>query len=278
MCLSCGEHVWQNLWYLDPEKHTLDHAWWQEPFERRIYSGIVAGLKMVAKKQPYGVTDRWTGVNRALWNWFSRTLRGFQVLPDLDSAIKVVDLANELALTRCSCRMYLAPEQPVAWKCIGLNYSAHVVTTHQTVPFQPISKDEAKELIAGERKQGSFVTVGWGYNGKVSWICNCDQFCGAHRTVECPWAMIPSFFVSRLLKPEACDGCPICAEWCTRPGAIVFGADGRPIIQEALCRGCGQCIEHCPKHALGFVPREVYYDVPTRSVKRLPQEALAVSL
>jgi Pyruvate/2-oxoacid:ferredoxin oxidoreductase delta subunit len=237
------------------------------------------GLQQVAKKQPYGTDDRWTGINRALWDWMSKTIHAFQVLPDAESAFKIVDMANEIGLLFCNCRDKITPEQPEVWKCIALNNSAKITFQLEVDPIRVISKDEAKEIIAAQRTLGCFQSVGWQWDANVSWMCNCDQFCGAHRTPECPWTMIPSFFVSHLVKPEACDGCQVCLEWCLRPGAIRFNKDGRVITDElhaALCRGCGQCIEHCPTGALGFLPRQVYWDVPTKSVKRLPPAALPV--
>ena len=81
--------------------------------------------------------------------------------------------------------------------------------------------------------------------------------------------MIPSFVVASLVKPGACSGCQECARWCSRAGALTFAADGQVVINESLCRGCGMCIEHCPTKALGFVPRQVFYDVLTKTVRPL---------
>ena len=50
---------------------------------------------------------------------------------------------------------------------------------------------------------------------------------------------------------------------------MTFGRDGRPVIEEALCRGCGLCIEHCPQEALNFVPRQFVYDLTTKTIRDL---------
>jgi MinD superfamily P-loop ATPase len=55
---------------------------------------------------------------------------------------------------------------------------------------------------------------------------------------------------------------------------LTYGEDDRPVINEALCRGCGLCIENCPQKALGFVPRQVYYDVMTKTVRALGKEMI----
>jgi len=244
--------------------------------DRIMYSGIIRpGLQSIKKRQPYG-TERWTGVTRALWDAITRSLHGFQVLPDLDSALAVVDKANEVVLSTCACREVLSPDQPQAWKCIGLNMAAKVTMNHEAQPWRAISKVEAKEIIAEQRQQGCFQSVGWRLGPQVNWLCNCDQHCGAHRAPELEWGLIPSFFVSHLVKPDSCDSCRECAEWCLRPGALSFASDGRVRIEEALCRGCGLCIEHCPTGALGYAPRRVIYDVAAGKKVVLPTEAVRV--
>jgi NAD-dependent dihydropyrimidine dehydrogenase PreA subunit len=280
MCYSCGKHVTQRLWYLEPEKHRIAYeGLLPRIVERFLYQGVKVGLKSIAKKQPYGTEDRWTGINRGLWDWLAKNVHGFQALPDLESAFKIIDMAHEIGLAHCTCREVMAPDMPMEWKCLGLNYSAKIAFQSNTQPIRPISREEAKDLLTSQREQGCYQSVGWMWDANVNWLCNCDEHCGVHRTAECEWTVIPSFFVSSLVRPEACEGSRNCAQVCQREGAVRFDNDGRFVSDEAhemLCRGCGLCVERCPTGALGLIPRQAYWDILTKSKKRLPKGDLSI--
>jgi NAD-dependent dihydropyrimidine dehydrogenase PreA subunit len=274
MCLSCEEHVVQRLWYLEEQSH-ISSGMLTDAIDRIMYPGIVLpGLRSIKKRQPYS-TEHWAGVSRILMDWIAKSIHGFQVLPDLESTFKVIDLSNEIGLSICTCRKILSPDQPEAWKCIGLNNAARITFKHDAQPFRVITKEEAKQLVAERREAGCFQSVGWRLGPNVTWVCNCDEYCGCHRTPEIEWGMIPSFFVSDLVKPESCDGCQVCTQSCHR-GAIGFDTNGWAVIDAALCLGCGQCVEHCPNQALALVPRKVYFDVVTRRRVELPDEVFPV--
>ena len=271
MCLTCGEHVTERLWYLEPEKHRIRSlGLLRDMIGNNIDTVVIAGLHLIRRRQPYG-PDRLGRVSQGLLDWFAKTVHGTQVLPDVDSAFQVIDRATELALVPCPCRQVIAPDLPPAWKCIGLNIAARVYFRHEARnPVRAISKEEARNLVSEWRGRGAFQSAGWLWAANVIWLCNCDEYCGTHRAHELTWGMVPSIVVSRLVQPALCQGCQECLRWCLRPGALTMGQDNRVHVDEALCRGCGLCIEHCPEGALGFVPREVFYDVLTRSVRPVP--------
>ncbi len=274
MCLSCEEHVVQRLWYLEEKGHTSSGLL-ADALDRVMYQGIVLpGLKNLRKRQPFG-TERWSGVSRFLLDWVTKTLRGFQVLPDLESAYKAIDMSNEIGLGYCSCKEVLNPKQEQSWKCIGMNNAARIAFKHDIEPLRVISKAEAKQLVAEQREAGCFQSVGWRLGPNVTWLCNCDGYCASHRTPELEWGMLPSFFVGDLSKPGKCDGCQVCARWCHRR-TISFDANGQAVIDAAHCLGCGQCVEHCPTKALALVPRKVYYDVVAKRKVELPGGVVAV--
>ena len=43
-------------------------------------------------------------------------------------------------------------------------------------------------------------------------------------------------------EDEPCDRC---SDWCRAPGALRFDERHLPVIDAALCTGCGLCAEHC---------------------------------
>ena len=277
MCLACGEHVAERLWYLEPEKHCIrSMGLLRDTINEYLHPLVSTALKVFRWKQPYGAF-RFTGVSKGALNWLTRTWHGVQVLPDQDTAFKVIDMANELALIPCVCRQVLNPDLPLEWKCIGLNIAARVYFRHQAQnPVRAINKQEAKSIVADWRQRGAYLSVGWLWDANVIWLCSCDEYCGGHRVPEVEWSTVPSFVASGLVRPEECNGCQECARWCHRPGALTF-QDGRVVHNQAMCLGCGQCIEHCPTNALGYVPRTVFYDLLTKKVRPLGEGAIKLS-
>jgi Pyruvate/2-oxoacid:ferredoxin oxidoreductase delta subunit len=241
----------------------------RDAITRYMHQIIITGLRVTRKKQPYGA-GQFDLISKQVFTWVTRTFHGVQILPDLDSAHKVIDMANELALVPCLCKQVIAPDEPPEWRCLGLNTAADIYfNKERSYPSRVITKERAREITAEWRGRGAFQSVGWLWDANVVWICNCDTYCASHRSTDVVWGAIPSFVASSLVRPEACIGCRECADWCMRDGAITFGEDGRPVINEALCRGCGLCIEHCPQHALGYVSRTTYFDIVSRRPREL---------
>ncbi len=279
MCLTCGKHNADKLWYLDPEKHRIQSMGLaKEIVNRRLHAFIVAGLKLIRTKAPDYAGKSLNFVSRSLLNWFTKTLHGMQTLPDAGSAFEIIDMANELALVPCLCHHVMQPDEPLKWRCIAMNVAADVYfrdTSQQDV--RAISKEQARDLIVEWRGRGAFQSVGWLWDANVIWLCNCDESCSSLRAPEVEWAGVPSFVTSRVLRSADCTGCRTCADWCPSPGALRFDDDGRlASVDAGLCRGCGLCVEHCPDDVLGFKPRELYYDVWTKSVRSLGSDLILV--
>jgi Pyruvate/2-oxoacid:ferredoxin oxidoreductase delta subunit len=52
-----------------------------------------------------------------------------------------------------------------------------------------------------------------------------------------------------------CAGCGICVDDC--PTGAIFLVDGSAQVDAGLCDGCGVCIPACPNHALAWIPEPV---------------------
>jgi Pyruvate/2-oxoacid:ferredoxin oxidoreductase delta subunit len=140
---------------------------------------------------------------------------------------------------------------------------------------RPISKDAAKDLVTDWRSRGAWQSVGWLWDANVIWLCNCDEYCSSYRAPEVEWAGVPSAVVTMVGDATACSGCGECATWCKQAGALHFGPGGRiSHVDESFCRGCGLCVDHCPNGVLSYKPREEYYDVITKSVRSLGNDAI----
>ena len=53
---------------------------------------------------------------------------------------------------------------------------------------------------------------------------------------------------------EPCTGCRLCDIVC--PSAAIHLEQRKPIIDEALCIGCGRCVDRCPEDIMWMKPRD----------------------
>ena len=163
---------------------------------------------------------------------------------DYERASEVVKTAHHIGVGICYCRHKMehvgracAAEQDI---CLTFNNTAAALGRHNIV--RPIDAAEGLDLLQRARDQR---LVQFGENGRrsVNFICNC---CGC-----CCEAMIAARRFG-FLHP-------------------VHTSNFIPVIDEAACSGCGQCVEACPVEVLGLVtandPKH-----PKRKVARLNEE------
>ncbi len=272
MCLTCGQHNAEKLWYLDKEKHRIRSLGvFRDMVSRKLNPLIGLGLNLVRAKQPNYRDRKMPFVSRHLLNYFARTLHGMQFLPDIESANNIIDMSNELALTPCLCHQVMDRHKGEAplYRCIAMNIAADIwFKDTSRLDVKPLNKEEAKGIVAKWRARGSWQSVGWLWDANVIWVCNCDWRCATYRAPEAKWGGIPSFVVAAAPRPAQCAGCRECAKWC-RHEAIGFGPDDKVVVDQAKCRGCGLCVDHCPRGVLVFEPRQTYYDARTKTVRQL---------
>jgi Pyruvate/2-oxoacid:ferredoxin oxidoreductase delta subunit len=273
MCTTCGKHNAENLWYLQEERHRIRSlGLFRDILSRNLNPLITAGLKLVRRKQPDYANSRMNTVSRGLLDWFAKTLHGMQFLPDGESAFNIIDMANELALMPCLCRLAMDPDEPPVYRCIAMNIAARIYERQdRKLDVQAIDKQQAKQLVSDWREKGAWQSVGWLWDANVIWVCNCDERCVSYRAPEVVWGGIPSFLVSTVGKRSACSACLQCANWC-KHGALSFDEDGIAVVDSAACKGCGLCTEHCPTDVLVMQPRQTYYDITTKTVRHLGSE------
>ncbi len=270
MCLECGKHHSETVWYLDKEKHRIRSLGsFRDIVAFNLNPLITAGLKLVRLKQPDYLNTKMNGISRRLLNWFARVLHGMQVLPNLETAHQIIEMANELALMPCLCRQVMEPDQPPVYRCLAMNIASRIYEKHQgTLDVKPITKTEAKELVSQWRRKGAWQSVGWLWDANVIWVCNCDENCVGHRAPEADWGTIPSFMVAAVGKLSACAGCRTCLDKCLHQ-AISFAVNGKVVVDQARCKGCGLCIETCENQVLAFESRQTVYDVRTKTIIHL---------
>jgi len=155
------------------------------------------------------------------------------------------------------CRDY-----PVNLGCLFMGEAAR----HINPKFgRPVSMEAALEHAARCREAGLVHLVGrnkldsvWlnvGPPGKLLTVCNCCPCC-------CLWKILPkvdhriSEKVNRMpgIRVEVSDDCVGCGT-CTKNVCFVKAirvVDKRAEIDPETCRGCGRCVEACPKGAIAI--------------------------
>jgi len=68
---------------------------------------------------------------------------------------------------------------------------------------------------------------------------------------------IAQVYARLCINQHEADTCEACLDWCPGPQALTHGDRGIPIVDAALCTGCGRCAAHCKAYprALGIAPR-----------------------
>lgn len=261
MCDSCGCGVFE---YPSATEEELSLA--EKLVIDNIKLMIAGGMILTRKKRPYNAADEWKGLPFQALDQFTRLLHGVQVLPDVDTAGLLLDQARDIAVTYCDCAWMsplLGTEKQKIMRCIALNQLARAELVHGTARI--IDKHEAMDIIIDWRSRGAYQTAGWVFGrGLAFWICNCDLMCTGHRAAELKWAVVPSF-LQVSFDEDLCINCGDCAGWCTYDRAMKFDPEkGIPVIDTALCKGCGLCRDNCPTGALHLVPRTDLRVVPGR--------------
>ncbi len=168
-----------------------------------------------------------------------------QVLP-YDDAIKLIESANVISVTNCSCRVIDGTCDKPMEVCMQVNRAAEYNIERGT--GREISQKEAIDILAQSREAGLVHTVDNRQSvGHV--ICNCCSDCclnwpilkGARQWVA------PSRFEA-FVDTELCTGCESCVERCFFDALSM--ADGFAAVAPENCLGCGVCTVVCPSEAL----------------------------
>ncbi|MCU0597890.1 MAG: 4Fe-4S binding protein [Desulfobacterales bacterium] len=179
-----------------------------------------------------------------------------QVL-DIDSANNIVEKADKLAVTRCTCRVIAHKCDMPLEVCIQVDNAAKYTIDRGS--GREISKEEALQLLRTSEEKGLVhVTMNRAHAGHF--ICNCCSCCcQALPLVISDGLKIldPSRFQAEIDK-GLCSGCEICLDRChflaIESVTLDDGASVMQVIPEK-CMGCGVCQITCPEGAIAL--REV---------------------
>lgn len=256
MCKECAEHA-KKAWYLDEKNHSLEsQGVVKDLLNWKILDFLDISAKVMFSKN---TSSRLNPVIANFLDSFAKNVHGGQVIHDLQIVFELIDMAKDIGVSYCICKIGAVPQEQLDFKCILLNSYARIMRKDHPDRIKFITKEEAKRLVVERRKQGCYQSVFWGANPNVSILCNCDQNCGGLKFEQLVWTQVPAFSRIDVVNQSKCEKCESCVKVCY-VGALKIGLKGVEVDAEK-CRGCGLCKDRCPeKKVLDFVPRETYYD------------------
>lgn len=176
---------------------------------------------------------------------------GSRVLP-FDSALKIAEESNRLAVTKCTCRYTAKKCDSPLEVCVQLGRAADYAIKRGT--GREITVEEAKEILRRSAEAGLVhVTDNRASNGHI--ICNCCSCCCIVLPIILRYRkrvlLAPSRFLPEV-DVDQCTLCRVCVDACPVE-ALTMGEDGgeeKVEVNEDLCMGCGQCAYQCPEDVI----------------------------
>lgn len=163
----------------------------------------------------------------------------------------MVEEANAIAVTNCSCRTIHGITDVPMEVCMQLNKAADYALERGT--GRALTKPEAIEMLKMCEEEGLVHCVENKYGlGHV--ICNCDNVgCGnwGHDRAYVKKFTAPSRFKARV-ESELCTSCETCVDRCFFDAITMQGPDDTALINAEKCMGCGICVPTCPGEAIAY--------------------------
>jgi len=173
---------------------------------------------------------------------------GTRIAP-FEDVKQYVEEANNLAVTKCTCRVIDGSCKKPIEVCIQINRSADYALQRGT--GRKLGKEEAIEMLKMCEQEGLVHTV---FNNRSLGhvICNCCNDCCINwpgpRTSAVHFAA-PSRFAAKV-DPGLCSGCETCMDRCHFEAVNM--EEGIARITEENCMGCGLCMVACPEQAISL--------------------------
>lgn len=180
---------------------------------------------------------------------------GKQQILDSESANKIINQAEVIAVTKCTCRLIAHKCDHPLEVCLQVNNAAKYTIDRGS--GKEVSKEEAMKILREAEESGLIhITINKAYVGHF--ICNC---CG------CCCQTLPLLINEglKLTDPsryratidlELCADCQTCVDRCFFKALKEIdksdGEKGMSVISEK-CMGCGVCQITCPEGAISLI-------------------------
>jgi len=222
---------------------------------------------------PRGYLDLWQVFMETEWPDFARLAEQFfpkpftRVIPvnksidsgkqkilDADSVDKIIETAEVIAVTKCTCRVIAHKcDQPLE-VCLQVNNAARYTLDRGS--GREVSKEEALKILRQCEEDGLVhVTMNKMHVGHF--ICNCcDCCCQALPLVIKEGLKLcdPSRFEAEI-DADLCSACETCLERCYFNAIESMETEvGRSVMRviSDSCMGCGLCQSTCPEEAISL--------------------------
>jgi len=199
---------------------------------------------------------------------------------DYERATEVIRTARHRAVGTCYCRhkmshMGRACEAPMEI-CMTFNNAAESLGKHGVA--RPIDAVEAMDLLQSAYDHG-LVQFGENVRQDVNFICNCCGCCCEAMLAAKRFGMLHPVHTTNYIPVVAdalCNGCGKCVEACAVDAmALVSAGDPvkkkkkKAVLNEELCLGCGVCVRTCAMNALRLNERAERVVTPVNSAHRI---------
>ncbi|ACL02094.1 4Fe-4S ferredoxin iron-sulfur binding domain protein [Desulfatibacillum aliphaticivorans] len=166
-----------------------------------------------------------------------------------ESCKDLIDDSEDIAVTKCTCRVIAHKCDSPVEVCLQLGKSARYALERET--GRKVSKQEALDIIKQSEEAGLIhVTMNRAEN--MHFICNCCGCCcmAMPMMVEYGRAMNdPSRFCA-VIDEDACEECELCLERCVFKAIEMDEGIGAAVVNADKCMGCGVCQVTCPADAI----------------------------
>ncbi len=175
-----------------------------------------------------------------------------QVLPYKLARDLVLHDPDHLVALDCPCRVARAnPCLPLDVCLIVGEPFASLVLEHHPRRSRRITAGEAVDILEAEEVRGHVHHAFFkdAMLGRFYAVCNCCSCCcGAMQAQRGGTPMLASSGFISQVDDALCAGCGVCVDIC--PFDAMTMPQSAPQIDEARCMGCGLCISHCAVGAL----------------------------
>lgn len=213
----------------------------------------------------YDLWNEWTEVE---WPELAKTMAeilprpGFRIIPvgvtvkadgqvlAFEDIEEIINNANDLAVTNCTCRLVARKCDHSLETCIQVNKAAKYALTRGT--GRRLTKEEALELVRKCEEEG-LIHSSFNQKSVDNVICNCCGDCCQFMPILIKYGtkvVSPSRFEARV-DQDLCTACETCLERCY-VSAISMDGDAA-VVDAEKCLGCGLCKVTCPSEAISMI-------------------------
>lgn len=172
---------------------------------------------------------------------------------DFESVAEIVDRADKLCVTKCTCRLSMGKCDRPLEVCLQVNKAADYNLARGT--GREVSKAEALDILREAEEQG-LIHVTVNKDEVNNFICNCCPCCCQTMPILIEggvYVVDPSRFRAEI-DEDACSGCGLCHERCYFSAISFVDGEGSPSrVDPERCMGCGLCQVTCPEEAIALV-------------------------